>query len=166
MSDQQLSGKVAVVTGGGRGIGRAVALAFACEGADVCAVARTQAQVESAAEEICALGRRALAVTADVTDSAQVERMAVQVKGAFGRVDVLVNNAGGGIERRPVLESDPDLWVKDVTVNLISAYLVTRALLPLMIETGGGRVINVGSGLGHQAGAGQSAYRVGKAGLW
>ncbi|OGG52304.1 MAG: hypothetical protein A3F84_23380 [Candidatus Handelsmanbacteria bacterium RIFCSPLOWO2_12_FULL_64_10] len=165
-AEGQLSGKVAMVTGGGRGIGRAVALAFAREGADLCVVARTQAQVESVAGEVRALGRRALAVTADVTDPAQVERMAARVKEAFGRVDVLVNNAGGGIERRTVLESDPDLWVKDVTVNLISAYLVTRALLPLMIETGGGRVINVGSGMGHQAGAGQSAYRVGKAGLW
>ena len=161
-----LSHKIAVVTGGGRGIGRAIALAFAREGADLCGVARTSAQVESVSEEVRSLGRRALAIVADVTDPAQVERMAAQVKETFGRVDVLVNNAGGGIERRAVLESDPGLWVKDVTVNLVGAYLVTRALLPLMIGAGGGKILNVGSGMGRQAGAGQSAYRAGKAGLW
>lgn len=163
---RKLSHKVAVVTGGGRGIGRAIALAFAREGADLCVIARTQSQVETVAGEVRAMGRCAAAVAADVTDPAQVERIAAQVKETFGRVDVLVNNAGGGIERRAVLESDPGLWVKDVTVNLVGAYLVARALLPLMIDAGGGRIINVGSGMGHQAGAGQSAYRAGKAGLW
>ncbi len=155
----QLSGKVAVVTGGGRGTGRAIALAFAREEADLCVVARTRTEIEAVAEEVRALGRRALAVAADVTDRAQVEE-------TFGRVDLLVNNAGGTLARGSVLESDPDLWVKDVTVNLLSAYLVTRTLLPLMVAPGGGRIINIGSGLGHQAGAGQSAYRAGKAGLW
>lgn len=162
----QLSGKVAAVTGGGRGIGRAIALAFAREGADLCVVARTRDEVEAVAEEVRAAGRRALAVAADVTDRAQVETMAAQVRGMFGRMDLLVNNAGGALARGSVLESDPDLWVKDVTVNLLSAYLVTRAHLPLMVASGGGRIINIGSGMGHQAGVGQSAYRAGKAGLW
>lgn len=163
-SGGSLDGQVAVVTGGGRGIGRSIALAFAREGADVCLVARTQSQLEAVAAEVEGLSRRALAVTADVTSPGQVERLAEEVRAGFGRVHVLVNNAGGGMERRPVLESDPALWVRDIEVNLISAYLVSRAVLPLMIESGGGRVINIGSGMGH--GPGRGAYTVAKAGLW
>ena len=159
-----LDGRVAVVTGGGRGIGRSIALAFAREGADVCLVARTRSQLEAVAAEVEGLSRRALAVTADVTSPDQVERLAEEARAGFGRVDVLVNNAGGGVERRPVLESDPALWIGDIEVNLISAYLVSRAVLPLMIESGGGRVINIGSGMGHSPGRG--AYTVAKAGLW
>ena len=170
MSDQgrqeRLIDKIAVVTGGGRGIGRAIALALAREGADLCVVARTESQITAVAEEIRDLGHKALAVSADVTDEVQVEAMAKAVRDAFGRVDILVNDAGGGIEPKPVLESDPDLWVKDVNVNLIGAYRVTRALLPLMVDAGGGRIINMGSGMGHQSGSSSSAYRVGKAGLW
>ena len=162
----RLTDRIAIVTGGGRGIGRAIALAFAREGADLCVVARTESQITSVAEEIRGLGRKALAVATDVTDEAQVAAMTDAVRSTFKRVDILVNDAGGGIEPKPVLESDPDLWVKDVNVNLIGAYRVTRALLPLMVDAGGGRIINVGSGMGHQSGVGSSAYRVGKAGLW
>ncbi len=162
----RLIGKVAVVTGGGRGIGRAIALALAREGADLCVAARTESQITSVAEEIRSLGRKALTVCTDVTDQDQVESMAGAVRDTLGRVDILVNDAGGGIEPKPVLESDPDLWVKDVDVNLIGAYRVTRSLLPLMVDAGGGRIINLGSGMGHQSGSSSSAYRVGKAGLW
>ncbi|MDA0746750.1 MAG: SDR family NAD(P)-dependent oxidoreductase [bacterium] len=162
----QLTGKTALVTGGGRGIGRAIALAFAREGADLCLVARTQDQIEAVATEIRALGRKALAIPADVTDPSQVETVATRTRETFGQLHILVNNAGGGIERKPVSESDPSLWMKDVSANLFGAYLVTHALLPLLIETGNGRILNVGSGMGHRPGAGSSAYRVGKAGLW
>ena len=162
----RLTDRVAVVTGGGRGIGRAIALALAAEGADICIVARTEHQLESVTVEVEALGRSALAVVADCTHPEQVEAMAGQVRARFGRLDILANNAGGGIESKPVLESDPELWVKDVQVNLMSAYLVTRHLLSLMVETGGGKILNTGSGMGHGAGPGNSAYRVGKAGMW
>jgi 3-oxoacyl-[acyl-carrier protein] reductase len=162
----KLAGKTAVVTGSGRGIGRAIALALAREGARVGLVARTRTELEEAATEARKAGGEALAVVADVTDWGQVETMASQVRRAFPRLDVLVNNAGGGGERQPIAETDPQRWVKDVTLNLVSAYLVTRAFLPWLIESGGGRIINVGSGLGHRPGAGSSAYRVGKAGLW
>ena len=86
--------------------------------------------------------------------------------GSSAYLDILVNNAGGGLERNSMLDSDPGLWIEDVFVNCISAYLVSRALLPVMIESGGGRVINVGSGMGHRPTASGSAYHVGKAGLW
>lgn len=161
-----LAGKVAVVTGGGRGIGRAVALAFARAGARTALVARTASQLEQVAGFIREAGGQSDVFSADVTDRDQVEAIATGLRRACGRLDILFNNAGGGIERARVLDSDPDLWVKDVHANLMSAYLVSRALLPLMIESGGGRIINVGSGMGHVPGAGISAYHVGKTGLW
>lgn len=165
-AEGRLAGKVAVVTGGGRGIGRAIALGFAREGADLCLVARTQEQLDHVADEIRSLGRQAVVAPADVTDREQVETMAAKIQDGLGAIHVLVNNAGGGLERKAILESDPDLWIKDVTVNCLSAYLVTRALLSLIIESGGGKIINVGSGMGHRPTPGGSAYHVGKAGLW
>ena len=132
----------------------------------MCLVARTRAQLESVADEIRSLPSRALVVEADVTEPDQVERMAAEIGAALGRVDILINNAGGGRGRGPVLESDVDLWIRDVMDNLVSAYLVTRALLPLMIECGGGHIINIGSGTGHRPEAGGSAYKAAKAGLW
>ena len=165
MADQ-LAGKTAVITGGGRGIGRSIAIAYANEGADIALVSRTKEQLDEVAGEIEKTGRKAIAIPTDITDPAQVEAMAGKVNDAFGTIDILINNAGGGIERRSILESEPDEWVKDVTLNLISVYLVTRALLPLLIKAGGGHIINTGSGAGYSAGALRSAYRVGKAGLW
>ncbi len=162
----RLSDKVAVVTGSGRGIGRAIAIAYAAEGADLVLAARSAAELAAVAAEIRALGRRAVTFRTDVTGREAVDDLAGVVRAEFGRLDVLVNNAGGGLEKRGILDSDPDLWVEDVTVNCISAYLVSRALLPLMIESGGGRVINVGSGMGHRPTASGCAYHVGKAGLW
>ena len=161
-----LSDKVAVVTGSGRGIGRAIAIAYAAEGADLVLAARSAAELEAVAAELRALGGNAVVVPADVTRREAVDDLARVVRREFGRLDVLVNNAGGGLEKRGILDSDPDLWAEDVTVNCISAYLVSRALLPLMIESGGGRVINVGSGMGHRPTASGCAYHVGKAGLW
>ena len=161
-----LSDKVAVVTGSGRGIGRAIAIAYAAEGADLVLAARSAAELAAVAAEIRGLGGNAVVVPADVTRREAVDDLAGAVRRKFGRLDVLVNNAGGGLEKRSILDSDPDLWAEDVTVNCISAYLVSRALLPLMIESGGGRVINVGSGMGHRPTASGCAYHVGKAGLW
>ena len=162
----KLAEKIALVTGSGRGIGRAIAIAFAREGANLVLAARTPEQLDVVAAEIRALGRRALAVQTDVTDRASVDALAEAVRTEYGRLDILVNNAGGGIERDRILDSDPELWIADVTVNCISAYLVSRALLPLMIDAGGGRVINVGSGMGHRPTPNSSAYHVGKAGMW
>lgn len=162
----QLTGKIALVTGSGRGIGRAIAIAFATEGADLVLAARTSEQLDAVAEEIRALGRNVLSVPTDVTNRQSVDALTEKVRGEFGRLDILVNNAGGGIERNSILDSDPDVWIEDVTVNCISAYLISHALLPLMIESGGGRVINVGSGMGHRPTASSSAYHVGKAGMW
>jgi len=166
MSAGKLEGKVVLVTGGGRGIGRAIALGCADEGAHLAIVARTLQEIDAVADDVRARDRSALAVSTDVSDLGQVQAMSEKVAATFGKVDVLFNNAGGGDETNPVVSSDPVRWVRTVSVNLTSAYYVSRAVLPLMVEAGGGRVINIGSGMGHRPGAGSSAYHVGKAGLW
>ena len=165
MTDKEMDGQIALVTGGGRGIGRSIARAFAAEGATVMVVSRTASQLEEAVAEIEADGGNAAAIAAELTDRGAVQAMADQVRSDYGRVDILVNNAGGGIERSHVADSDPNLWIQDVNVNLLSCYLVTHAILPLMKENGG-KIINTGSGMGHSPGAGSSAYHVGKAGMW
>jgi 3-oxoacyl-[acyl-carrier protein] reductase len=161
----ELAGRVAVVTGGGRGIGRAIARTLARHGADVALCARTREEIEAVADELRGLGCRALAAPADVADWEQVRAFARAVAGEFGRVDVLVNNAGGGVERNtPIAESDPQRWWRAIEVNLHGTYLVTRALLEHMGD--GGTIVNIGSGMGHESPrGGNSSYNVAKAGV-
>lgn len=160
-----LDGKVAVVTGGGRGIGRSIARFMARAGADVALCARTREEIDAVAEELRALGRRTLARTADVASWTEVRDFAEAVAGELGGVDVLVNNAGGGVERNtPIAESDPARWWRAVEVNLQGTYLVTRAFLGHMRD--GGKIVNIGSGMGHEAPrGGNSSYNVAKAGV-
>jgi NAD(P)-dependent dehydrogenase (short-subunit alcohol dehydrogenase family) len=163
--DDALRGRVAVVTGGGRGIGRAIVRALSRAGADVALCARTTAEIEAVAAEVRALGRRAVVVSADVAERAQVQALAAAVRGELGKVDLLVNNAGGGVERNtPIAESDPARWWRAIEVNLHGTYLVTRELLALMGQ--GGKIVNIGSGMGHEAPrGGNSSYNVAKAGV-
>ncbi|HEV2123237.1 MAG TPA: SDR family oxidoreductase [Chloroflexota bacterium] len=160
-----LAGKVVVITGGGRGIGRAIARRLAREGADVALCARSREEIDAVADELKKMGRRTLAVPADVTRWEQVKSFAERVAGEFGRVDILVNNAGGGVERNtPIAESDPDTWWRGVEVNLQGTYLVTRAFLEHVDEDG--KIINIGSGMGHEVPrGGNSSYNVAKAGV-
>jgi len=164
-SMQVLTGKVAVVTGGGRGIGRAIARSLARAGADVALCARTASEVELVAEELRALGRRAIASSVDVTQWDQVSAFASEVARDLGPVHVLVNNAGGGVERNtPIAESDPQRWWQAVQVNLHGTYLVTRAFLEHLDASA--KIINIGSGMGHEAPrGGNSSYNVAKAGV-
>ena len=162
----QLDGQVAIVTGGGRGIGKAIALELAREGADVCVTARSDDQVQTVAKEIADVGRNGLGVACDVSNRQSVESMVEQVAARFGRIDILVNNAGGGTERTKVGEDDPDEWASVIEINLIGTYYCSRAALPHLKASGSGRVINVGSGMGHQPRVGNSSYNVAKAGQW
>ena len=126
MSQLRLAGHVAVVTGAGRGIGRAIAVAFAREGADVALAARSAAELGAVADEVKALGRRALGVPTDVRDEGAVNALARQATGAFGRVDLLVN-AAGVAAFGPLAESPVAAWDETMAVNLRGAYLCCRA---------------------------------------
>jgi 3-oxoacyl-[acyl-carrier protein] reductase len=159
----ELSGKVSLVTGGGRGIGRSIAIAFARAGADLAICSRTQAELDEVADKVRAEGVNCLTGIVDVTDRAAVERFRDDLIQRYARVDILVNNAGGGLERGVVAESDPDRWRRTVEVNLFGTYLLTRALLEHIPE--GGKIINVSSGMGLKAANQNSAYNVAKAGV-
>ena len=165
-SAADLSGKVALVTGGGRGIGRATALALAGAGADVAVAARSQNEVATVAEEVRELGRRSVAITCDVTSYDACRVMVERTLGELGRLDVLICNAGGGEERKPVADSEPERWSHTVAVNLLGVYYCCRAALPAMTEAGSGKIVVVGSGMGHVPSTGNSAYNTAKAGAW
>ena len=162
---RSLEGKVAVVTGSGRGIGKAIALGYAGEGASVCCAARTEAEIAATVRDIEDGGGRALAVTTDVTKLASVRRMFEATVDAFGGLDILVANAGGNLARGLVAESDPVDWVATLEVNLIGAYYCARTAIPYMKERGAGKIIVTGSGIGHRGHPGNSAYACSKAGL-
>ncbi len=166
MAGQALQGRTALITGAGRGIGRAVAMGFARAGAQVACAARTTAQVQAVAAEIAAAGGSALALTCDVTDIAQVEAMCAQTVTAWGGLDILVINAGVELEKSAIDNSDPALWAQVIQTNLIGAYHCARVAVPYLQARGGGKIIVVGSGMGHRGAARSSAYCCSKAGLW
>ncbi len=139
-----IKSKVALVTGGGRGIGREIALAFAREGLAVAVAARTLSQVEEAAEAVRALGAKALPVALDVTDARAIPAAVKTVTDALGPVDVLVNNAGIA-ESAAFMKTDPALWERHLRVNVTGPFLLTREVLPGMLERSWGRVINIAS---------------------
>jgi NAD(P)-dependent dehydrogenase (short-subunit alcohol dehydrogenase family) len=154
--------RVAVVTGGGRGIGRAIARALAGPGTFVVVTGRTRDTLESTALDLASLGGGALAIEMDVTDEASVGRGMDEIRGKVAHVDILVNNAGmGGGE--PIEGSDTARWRKTVETNLVGPYLVSRELVPLM--NSGGRIINLSSVLGRFGVRGYTAYCASKHGI-
>jgi NAD(P)-dependent dehydrogenase (short-subunit alcohol dehydrogenase family) len=145
---KDLTGQVAIVTGGGRGIGKAIAVGLAKAGASVVVIARSGDQLAGTAKEITQAGGRVISVTADVSDPAAVERMVLEVEQSLGSVDLLVNNAGLAGPIGPTWEVDAEEWWRCLEVNLRGPMLCSRAVLPDMITRGGGRIVNVASGAG------------------
>jgi 7-alpha-hydroxysteroid dehydrogenase len=159
-----LRDKKVLVTGAGRGIGQAIAVAFAEMGADVVLAARTRESLEETATLVRGFGREAVVIPTDVTDRAQLEALAERATHALGRIDVLVNNAGGGPYKK-ALETSEKLFEGTIRLSLTSAFLLTRLIAPGMIAAGGGAVLNISSAIGHVPSRGFVAYGVAKAGL-
>jgi len=157
-----LSGKVAIVTGSARGIGREIALRLAEAGAGI--VITDVAGAEAAAEEIRKKGQRSLAVTADVTSSADVTSLVTKATAEFGRIDILVNNAGIARDQLLLRMSDED-WEAVLNVNLKSVFLCTRAVLRQMIKQRWGRIVSISSVVGIVGNPGQANYASSKAGI-
>lgn len=152
------------MTGAGKGIGRAVALALAHEGVHVGLLARTEAQLQELATEIDALGVKVAVVPADVADLEAVNAAVAEVAAQLGPIDILINNAGIGSFAK-FLDMPPADWEQIVRVNLLGVYYVTRAVLPAMITRQTGDIINISSSAGLRAAAGSSAYSASKFGL-
>jgi len=160
-----LDAKVAVVTGGGRGIGRAIARKFASEGAEVVVAARTAAEIEAVAKEICDAGGRASAVRADVADEQQCGHLVRTAEAQYGHIDILVNNGGEYGPVKPVEEIFPAEWDRVIAVHLRGAYLLTRLVLPGMYARGAGVILNISSLSAKAAFAWGAPYAAAKAGL-
>ncbi len=163
----RLSNKSVIVTGAGRGIGRAIALALAGEGANVCCAARTRSEVEATAKEIESLGGKGLAIATDVTDWNSVTAMVDAAVAEFGGLDIAVLNAGVLLDGGRTLEdSIIDDWRLTIEVNLIGSYLCAKAVIPTLKARGAGKIIVTGSGNGHHSRIRGSSYGASKAGLW
>jgi NAD(P)-dependent dehydrogenase (short-subunit alcohol dehydrogenase family) len=165
----RLDGRVAWITGGGRGIGASIALAMAREGADIAVSSRSIDELNVLAEKVRQMGRRAVSVTAEAMSFEAIRSAAATIREQLGAIDILVNNAGGGAPPPDPGDASPELlddqaFIDDVNLNLFSAYRASQAVLPSMLERGYGRIINIGSGYAKRSG-GAPAYTAAKHGL-
>ncbi|WP_323772520.1 SDR family oxidoreductase [Antarctobacter sp.] len=160
---KELAGKTAVVTGAGRGLGRSIAIYFARAGADLAICSRTMAELEAVRAEVEAEGVRCFVRAVDLSNEPATQTFCEDVLKEFGKVDVLVNNAGSELETGRIDASDPAKWWKTIEINVRGPYMVTRFLLEGISE--GGKIINVTSGMGKRAGDKNSSYHISKAAM-
>ncbi len=160
-----LSGRIAIVTGAGRGLGKGIAHALAEVGADVVCTARTASQIEATASEIETLGSKALAITCDVTDGEQINNMVTHAKHELGQIDILVNNAGHSRDFMPSLHLNEQAWETEIRENLTSVFLCSQAVARVMMERKSGSIINVSSVQSQTPAPGSIGYGVAKAGV-
>jgi NAD(P)-dependent dehydrogenase (short-subunit alcohol dehydrogenase family) len=160
----KLKGKVALVTGAGRNLGRAIALSLAEAGANVAVTSRTLSEIKRTEQEIKEKGQKALAISMDVTDLNKVERAVQKIASEFGRIDILVNNAATR-SFKSLLEISELEWRSVIDTNLTGAFFCCKAVGPIMIRQGGGRIINISSRIGLQGMANRVAYCASKGGL-
>ena len=160
----QLKDKVAIITGGGRGIGRAIAITYAAEGARIVIAARSTEQLDEVAREITEQGTEVLTVPTDLRINADVENLVQKTVDRFGRIDILVNNAGVN-PRGLFLDSTDEEWEQGWQINVMGVVRCCRAALPIMQQQGSGNIINVGSGMGQVGHANLSVYCASKAAL-
>ena len=166
MTQQTLAGKVAVITGAGRGIGKAIALAYAQAGAKIGCLARTASAIDATVQEIEEKGGQGIAIQTDVTDHLMVQNAIEKVINTYKKLDIMVINAGVSLEKNLVEESDPENWKAVLEINLVGAYNCAQVVIPHLKKNGEGNIITIGSGLGRRGEVGNSAYCCSKAGLW
>ena len=164
LSAFSLEGKVAIVTGGGTGIGRSIALQFAEAGADVVVGSRTLATLEKVAEEVKALGKHSLAVPVDITKKPDIDSLVQKVMDEFGAIDILVNNAGKFLGER-LIDTPEEHWDEIMNVDLKGHYLCSQAVARIMIAQKSGKIINIASDLGIRVTQDGGAYCIAKAGI-
>jgi 3-oxoacyl-[acyl-carrier protein] reductase len=161
-----LDGKVAVVTGAGRGIGKAIAIEYGTNGAKVCCLSRSQEEIKNTADFINKNNGNAIALACDVSNYNELDEVFQKNYETYGGVDIVVINAGIDYKSKSVEESDIEEWKAIMDINLTGAYYTAKVAIPYMKKQGGGKIITIGSGLGHKGRTDNSAYSCSKAGLW
>lgn len=161
-----LENKIAVITGAGRGIGKAISIAYAANGAKVCCLSRSQNEINKTADFINKNNGSAIALTCDVSNYNELDEVFQKIYKTYGGIDIVVINAGVDYKNSSIEESNIDNWKIIIDINLIGAYYTAKAAIPYIKKQGGGKIITIGSGLGHRGRVDNSAYCCSKAGLW
>ena len=161
-----LTGKVSIVTGGNGGIGKGIAIGLAEHGSDIVIAARNQGKTENVVKEILSMGRRCIAVQCDVLERRDIVKTVDTAVNELGKLNILVNNAGFGQGGERTEDIASETWHKTIDTNLTAPFVFSQIAYPALVKSGGGKIINIGSGYSHKAAAGKAAYAASKAGLW